>query len=54
MKLPVGTGGAGPEGVLELSVTPLHHAVGLRMVGSGEVVKGAQALRKLAQSAEQN
>ena len=38
----------GPEGVLELAVTPLHRAVGLRMVGGGEVVKGAQALRKLS------
>ena len=44
---PIGTGGAGLEGVLELSVTPLHHAFGLRMVGSGEIVKGAQALRKV-------
>ena len=32
---PVSTGG---EGIFELLVTPLHHAVGLRVVGSGEVV----------------
>ena len=39
-------GGAGPEGVLELMVTTLH--LSLRVVGGGEVVKGAQALRKLS------
>ena len=38
VRRPVCTGGAGPQGILELAVTPLHHAVGLRVVGGGEMV----------------
>ena len=46
VRQPVVAGGAGPEGVLERMVTTLH--LSLRVVGGGEVVKGAQALRKLS------
>ena len=41
VRRPVGTGGAGPKVVLELTKTSFHHAVGLRVVGSGEMIKRA-------------
>ena len=42
MRQPVGTGGAGLEGLLELSLTPLRHVFGMRMVGGGEGCLGAE------------
>ena len=41
VRRPVGTGGAGPQGVLELTMNSFHHAIGLRVVGGGEMVKSA-------------
>ena len=35
VRRPVGTGRAGTEGVLQLAVSYLHHAICLRMVGGG-------------------
>ena len=35
---PVCACSAGPQGIFELQVTPLHHAIGLRVVVSGEMV----------------
>ena len=47
MRWPVATGGAGMQSVLELAVASFYHAVGLGMVGCGEVVKIAQVACEL-------
>ena len=38
VRRPVGTS---PQGVLELTMTSFHHAIGLRVVGGGEMMKSA-------------
>ena len=42
MRWPVAAGGAGTKSVLELAVASFHHAIGLGMVGCGEMVKIAK------------